>query len=278
MSENEQNIENGTSDNVPKPYSKYRPKDDEGLKLNFKVNPKQSLPYLIVAFIFFMSLYLVYLFVDGIIIPSIVHSKDLVQIPNLSGKNLDDGMRILTERGLGYKIAKEIYSEEFPSRTIVNQSPVKGSEVKEGRTVYLTVSKGKETVSAPYLMGMSLSQARLEIVKRGLEIGEINYDFSDYIGKDSVMGQGISGGRYVPFGSVINLTVSQGSDSQIPVPALIGLKYEDVEFLLVEQGFILGNVSYQYSETFTPNTVIEQNPPQGELHLNGTTVDIIVSK
>jgi len=89
LSENEQNIENGTSDNVPKPYSKYRPKDDEGLKLNFKVNPKQSLPYLIVAFIFFMSLYWFILFVCGIISLRL-SQQDLVQIRPV-GKKLDDG-------------------------------------------------------------------------------------------------------------------------------------------------------------------------------------------
>lgn len=210
--------------------------------------------------------------------PSLVHSKKIVKVPDLTGKSLDEGINVIASNKLSYKISHEIYSEEFPARTIVNQAPAAGAEVKEERTIYLTVSKGKETVSVPYLVGLPLSKARIELMNKGLELGEINYDFSEKIGRDSIMSQSISASKYVPYGSIINITVSQGSNAQESVPVLTGLWLEEVNYVLEEYGFVLGNVSYQQNETFTPNTVISQFPPPNEMHLKGTRIDVTVSK
>lgn len=278
MSITEQNSDNDLEVNPPKPFSKYRKDDEPGFKLNLNLNPKKSVPYLLVVFIFIMSLYLVFLLFDGIIMPAFVHNKDIVKVPDLTGKSIDEGSRILVNNHLAFKIAQEIYSEEYPPQTIVKQVPYIGMEVKEGRTIYLTVSKGKETVSVPYIINLTLNQARFELRKRGLEIGDIEYDFSDYIGRDSIMNQGVKAGSFLPYGSTVTITISQGSNSQMPIPALVGLKFEDIDAILSETGFILGNINYQSSETFTPNTIISQNPAQGELYITGTKIDITVSK
>lgn len=274
------NSDNNNEERNYKPYSKYRERDDDGFKFKFNWNlsPKIAMPYFVILMIFILSLYLVFLLFDGVIMPSIVHSKELIKVPNLTGKNLDEGIAVIASKKMAYKISHEIYSEEFPSRTIVQQVPYPDSEVKEGRTIYLTVSKGKETVSVPYLISLTISQARIELMKRGLELGEINYDFSETIGKDTIMSQSIFASKYVPYGSVIDITVSQGSNAIIEIPNLVGLWLEEVHYVITENGFELGNITYQSSETFTPNTVISQFPSQGELHPKGTRIDVTVSK
>lgn len=273
--------ENNENNNFePKPYSKYRKQDDKNFNFNFNMNfdARKLLPYGLVVFIFFMSLYLFFLLFDGIIMPSLIHSKDIIKVPDLSGKNLDEGIAIVANSKLAYKISHEVYSEEFPNRTIVKQVPYAGSEVKEGRTVYLTVSKGKETVSVPYMVGLPVGVARVELLKRGLELGEINYDFSETIGKDSIMAQSINSNKYVPYGSAVNIVVSQGSNARDPIPSLIGLWLDEVNAIIEANGFELGNINYVQSETFTPNTIVSQFPIQGELHPKGTRIDITISK
>jgi serine/threonine-protein kinase len=263
---------------VHKPYSKYREAEKEPWKLKFNFNSKASLPYFLMMLIFVLGLYFIFLLFDGIIMPSIVHSRDQVKVPELSGKGLSDGLTTLKQSNLSHKVAQEIYSEDYPPNTIVKQVPYGGSVVKEGRTVYLTVSKGKEMVSVPYLVSLPLSKARIELINRGLEIGEITYDYSETIGRDSIMQQNILPSKYVPYGSMVNIVVSQGSNSQEAIPSLIGLWQEDINLILEEAGFVLGSISYQASETFTPNTVISQFPIQGETHPKGTRIDVVVSK
>jgi eukaryotic-like serine/threonine-protein kinase len=276
LSDYQENIDNEES--TPKPFSKYRKQEDNIFKFDFNLNPKMLVPFVIIVFIFFMSLFLIFLLFDGVIMPALVHSKNVVTVPDISGKSFDEGLVQLSKANLAYKISHEIYSEEFPRRTIVKQVPYPGSEVKEGRTVYLTLSKGKETVAVPYLIGLPIGSARIELMKRGLELGEINYDFSETIGRDSIISQNITSSKYVPYGSAINIIVSQGSNATDPIPSLIGLWLNEVVAVIEENGFVLGNVNYQQSETFTPNTILGQNPPQGELHPKGTSIDITVSK
>jgi len=125
---------------------------------------------------------------------------------------------------------------------------------------------------------MHLSTARFELMKRGFQIGEITYDFSDYIPKDSVMSQSKNSGQLIPYGQIIDLVVSKGSDAQIPVPVLMGYTLEEVKAILEEKGFVLGDVQYIGSETFTSNTVIGQSPSQTELAPLGASIDVIVAK
>lgn len=262
-----------------KPYSKYRPKDEYKFSgFNMKFDSKQALPYIYVTGIFLVSVYLLLVIFDAWIMPAMVHNRDLVKVPEVTGSNLRNASSILKQNGLNYAVSTQQYSEEFPPETVIKQVPNSSTEVKVGRTVYLTVSKGKEKVAVPHLIGLHLSTARFELMKRGFQLGEISYDFSDNIPKDSVMRQSKNSGQLIPYGQIIDLVVSKGSDAQNPVPVLLGHTLEEVKVILEEKGFVLGNVQYIGSETFTSNTVIGQSPSQTELATLGASIDVIVAK
>jgi beta-lactam-binding protein with PASTA domain len=59
---------------------------------------------------------------------------------------------------------------------------------------------------------------------------------------------------------------------------LIGYTLEEVKAILSEKGFVLGEVQYMVSDTFTSNTVIGQSPGQSELAPLGASIDVIVAK
>jgi serine/threonine-protein kinase len=266
-------------DRQHKPYSKYRPKDDDKFSgFNMTFDTKKALPYLYVTGIFLVSVYLLLLIFDAWIMPAMVHNRDLVKVPEVTGSKLRNASSILKQHGLNYSVSTQQYSEEYPPETVIKQVPNSSTEVKVGRTVYLTVSKGKETVAVPHLIGLHLSTARFELMKRGFQLGEISYEFSDYIPKDSVMRQSKNSGLLIPYGQIIDLVISKGSDAQTPVPMLIGYTLEEVKAILSEKGFVLGEVQYMVSDTFTSNTVIGQSPGQSELAPLGASIDVIVAK
>ncbi len=264
---------------VHKPYSKYRPRDEEaflGVKMSF--NFKKSLPYLSVVGIFFLSIYILLLIFDAWIMPAMVHNREMVEVPNVTGANLKSASLALKQRGLNFAVSTEQYNEEYPHETVIMQVPASDIKVKVGRTVYLTLSKGKENVSVPHLIGQHLNTARFELMKRGFQIGEISYEFSDLVAKDSVIKQSLTSGKLVPYGEIVHLIVSKGPDTQVPVPSLIGHTLEEARDILSGQGFIIGEIQYSISETFTPHTIIGQNPAKSELAPLGARIDIVISR
>lgn len=243
-----------------------------------KFELKKYLPYLLVAFIFIMSIYLVLLIVDNFVMNSMVHDRETVKVPNVTNKIIDKAQKELKSRGLSPKIKFEQYSESYPKGIVISQNPNSNSEVKANRPVYLVVSKGKEKVPVPSLIGKTIKEVNYELMKRNLTLGEVFFQVNEYYGKDTVFAQSKSGGSMVPYGDAVSVTVSSGSNLLIPVPVLIGQRLDEVEVILIENGFKLGTVSYQVNGTFQANTVIEQFPTELELAIKGSYINIILSK
>lgn len=62
----------------------------------------------------------------------------------------------------------EEYNDSYPAGVIVAQSVAKGSQVASNSSIVLTVSKGKETVTLPSLMGLSLQTAKQKLEEAGI--------------------------------------------------------------------------------------------------------------
>ncbi len=210
--------------------------------------------------------------------PAVINSGEKVKVPYLIGKPLEKAKIELDKIGLSWKTTKEAYSEKFPSGTIISQTPAPNIFVKSSRPILLTVSKGQEKVAVPYLIGSSARSARLALMQRGLELGNINYEFNDFYPKDTICNQSISTGTMVPFGSKVNITISKGPINQTLIPSLIGYSFDEVKLIIEESGFILGSVQYKVSETYLPNTVIDQYPKPNEMVSPGAIINVIIAK
>ena len=77
---------------------------------------------------------------------SIVVSKGEkpVVVPNLANKSLEDAKEILTKKGLAYSVNSAVYSSAVADGHIVSQSVEAGTEVKKGKVIVLTPSKGPQ--------------------------------------------------------------------------------------------------------------------------------------
>jgi len=258
-----------------KPYSKYRDKEDE-VKISFNISNIK--PYLIIFSIFIAILIIVLIIFDKILMPNMVFDKKIIEVPSLVGMNLEDGVEKLSQSGLDYKISGHLFSEKFPENTILSQIPQQGLKVKEGRTIYLTVSKGNQKVEVPNLVAYTLRVAKLELMKRGLQLGNVAYDFSELFGNDTIVYQNKPIGDLVPYGTEIDVVVSQGSNLTLTTPNLIGLRLDEAEKIIIENGFTLGTVTYKENGTFTSGTIYEQIPFPGEILPPNTMINLIISR
>ena len=159
------------------------------------------------------------------------------------------------------------------------QNPTAGAEVKFGRNVYLTVSGWEMLVLVPSLRGKSIRDGTFTLERFGLNLGEIAYQVSQDFPENTIVDQGIPSGVNVRKGSRINIIVSQGrSVDRLPVPKVIMKTLTEAERIVLQQGFRVGNITYQINLDLLPNTVIDQYPRGGELAASGTAIDFFVAK
>jgi beta-lactam-binding protein with PASTA domain len=239
---------------------------------------KQILPYVYVLAAFSIFLFALVWTIDSIFLPKLVRDAETAKVPSVIGKTQAEAEDAIAKIGLQFSKQSDQYSESVPSGSIINQIPKPDELVKKGRTIYLIVSKGKETVNAPFLVGQPLRTAKVSIMNMGLEVGKIEYDNSLSFGADTIISQRPASGKPVPYGGKIDIVVSKGQDNQVKIPQLIGSTLDEAKSLILQSELVLGNSSFLKHETFASGVVINQNPPPGTLVNKGTTVDIIISK
>jgi serine/threonine-protein kinase len=249
------------------------------MPLNFELGRlKKLLPYITVFLAFSAAVIILIMLVDWLLLPSLLHDKGVVKVPDVTGKQLAEAEKILEKSGLRVQSVSDQFSESVPSGAIINQNPKADEEVKKDRGVYLIVSKGQETLKMPNLIGQPIRTARLTLTNAGLLIGTVDYQSSDLYGKDTVIRQSKPKDASVPYNTTINITVSSGAEMQVAVPSLVAKSFEEINKILQESGLGLGEVTYEKNSTYTPNTVLSQSPEAGTLVNTGAKVNVTISK
>jgi eukaryotic-like serine/threonine-protein kinase len=132
-------------------------------------------------------------------------------------------------------------------------------------------------LAVPRVVGLTVEEARAALDSTRLVAveGETKPDPSYPVG--TVSFQNPLPGAVVKEGRRIYLTVS-GGDVQVPVPLLRGKSVRDARFALERNGLKLGATTYDYSESFPENTIIDQSAAADSRIPKGAFVGVTVSK
>lgn len=213
--------------------------------------------------------------VDQLLLPAIVGASDVVSVPQLAGKPIEQASALLEQQGLVLVSPREQYSDKVPKGRVMSQLPYAGAQVKEGRRIYVTVSKGIETVEMPDVRGQLMRDARLSLMRLGLTLGDVQYEPSDSIPAHRILAQGIKPGSAVPYGASCSIVISKGPSSSM-VPDVRSMSLDEATAVLLQRGFTLGNVQYRPSTAFMVNTVVDQSPAPETSVPPATPVDLTV--
>src|SRR6266481_10149575 len=100
-----------------------------------------------------------------------IHGRE-VSMPNLVGKNVSDASSELRSRGLILRVADRVYSD-LPINVVVRQTPPAGLLMKESQQAHVVLSLGQRQLQIPLLEGNSLRASRIELLRAGLQVGEV---------------------------------------------------------------------------------------------------------
>ena len=181
-------------------------------------------------------------------------------MPDLEGKTQEQAQELLKD----YKVTIsddiiEELSDEYDEGKIIETDPKKGTTIKEGDVVKLTISKGKYIVVDDYV-GMDVEKAEKALDKLGFDV-TIEYEISSKT-KGTVIEQSIDEGEKVDPTEKkreITLTVSKGN--YVVISDYLGMDIEKAKEALAKLGF---EVIEETEESEKPQgTVIKQSLQDG---------------
>lgn len=200
------------------------------------------------------------------------------EVPSVVGMTEADAMQNLKDSGFDAVISDTSYGVSLPPGRIFLQKPEAGKTVKSGRTVYLFLSGGEQTVSVPLLKGKNILDARFALERIGLKLGAIEEAASSQP-KDMIFDQQFAEGTLLKKGQSVGVSVSIGQGfGNIEVPDLIGKSLSEATKILADSLLSIGKINYQTSSTLLPNTILDQYPAPGNKLNSGDKVDLFITK
>ena len=192
-----------------------------------------------------------------------------VTVPDLSGLSAQEARRRLGSARLVYREAA-VYSESVDEGRVVSQSVAADTAVNHDSAVTVTISKGRQPIRVPNVVGKSEADANNAIRKAGLTVSR-QEEHSDTVAQGVVISQDPSKGT-VHRGDSVTVVVSQGPEL-VDVPNVVDMRREEATTTLQNAGFQVqaDNVFGGYF-----GIVRSQSPAAGTKARKGTGVKIAV--
>lgn len=208
-----------------------------------------------------------------------INDDSNIVVPDLSGRHVVTVLEMLSDFSLNTKIKGMEYSTEVPRYHVLYQDPMPGMEIKPGRDVRVTLSKGPRTIVMPSLKGLTVTQARIVLDENGLAAGRMARVYRTRTAENVILAQFPSPGRTIYREEPVDLLVSLGErPSDFIMPALSGLSFSDAIQRMERDRLVLGSVHLTYDRNRPEDQVVGQSPPIGYRVVTKTEVDLVINR
>ena len=196
-------------------------------------------------------------------------------VPDVSGRTVDNAVVLLEDAGFALGNQTEEYSSSVEAGKVISTDPAAGVSASPGTRINLVVSKGRDQVEVPNLVGMSGDEAKQALEGAGLKGTEGTAQHSDSVPANQVISQNPEAGQQVDRGGTVTYVLSLGAEA-FEVPDVVRQGEGAATATLSNAGFLV-EVSYQNDNEVEQGLVISQTPHAGEKLPKGATVSIVVS-
>ena len=193
-----------------------------------------------------------------------------VVVPQVAGMTESLAVNKIRDAGLVPQVGRE-FSDSVEKGTVIDQSPDAGEKLQRQGSVEISVSKGKETVAVPSVIGKSRDDAISTLINAGLDPKAFAVASSRPV--DTVTGQDPPSGKVVEKGSRIRINYSSGP-AEVDVPSVIGLPFDQASAALQNEGFAVARRNVDSDRP--KDEVVDQSP--SDRAQKGSTITLSVSK
>ncbi|KMQ52654.1 Serine/threonine-protein kinase PknB [Chitinispirillum alkaliphilum] len=217
--------------------------------------------------------------VDRFVMPNIIGvNRDVVAVPDLDGLNFEQARDRLLEEGLLIEVRSREFHDEILAGNLISQHPSPGNEVKKGRRIAVTLSRGNEIAVIPDLKGLSEHRARTELRNQGFSLGRMQRVYNAAVPADQVIESVPASGTTISRTMNVDLRVSRGRrPTHSEVPNLVGQPLAEAREIIEERGLSVGRVSHRNSPSLAPGTVVSQSVSPGTDVPFESSIELVVS-
>jgi beta-lactam-binding protein with PASTA domain len=196
-----------------------------------------------------------------------------IQVPNYIGMNLQEAARKALDRDFNVEVSDSIFIPGKAPGEITMQDPAPESRVKEGRTIYFTVTKNNpDIIKLPDLTGgsddydlYSKKCTRLGLKPRVLaRVADPKLEpntIVDVIYNGDTITHDIRYGFKVEMGATIDFIVSEQVTLTVTMPDCVCQTYDAAKFLITASNLSVGSVIKDATVTDEENAYVwRQNP------------------
>jgi len=203
-----------------------------------------------------------------------IHGRETT-MPNLVGKNVAEASQALRAKGLILHVADRVYSD-LPINQVVRQTPPAGMLMKVSQQAHVVLSLGQRELQIPNLEGNTLRVSRIELLRAGLQVGEVSTLALPDQPMDAVVQQNPKSGKGGATPRV-DLLVSAGQrEMSYVMPYFIGANEIEVQHRL-DQTSLRHKMNYVAAAQWPHGTVIDQSPMGGSRIAANTEVELTVA-
>ena len=199
-----------------------------------------------------------------------------LRAPRLIGLPFTTAQQQARALGLEVVIVGDAYDSQIPLSSVVSQKPDPDSVVEKGTRIEVVVSRGKEILLVPGVVGETETVARAKLQAAGFQVHRIEQT-SEQVPAGVVLAQNPAQDSRLERDSTVILTVSSGKP-KVLVPDLVGRTEAEAQDMIVKAGLTKTWVNYQDYTFVPPGHVLSQEPKPGTLVEKGTTVYIAVRR
>jgi eukaryotic-like serine/threonine-protein kinase len=134
--------------------------------------------------------------------------NNLVVVPSVVQRRLDEARLILVNAGLGIEIADRVLTNNQEENTILRQLPAADSRVERGTTIRLTIAIRIATVTVPRVIGRSAEDAKRALSEVGLQMS-VTAQVPSPLAEGTVLFQNPLPGVPAPSESIVQVTISR---------------------------------------------------------------------
>lgn len=203
-----------------------------------------------------------------------IHGRE-VTMPNLVGKSVSEAYSLLRARGLVLRVADRAYSD-IPINVVIRQTPPPGMLMKVSQQAHVVLSLGQRELSIPPLEGKSLRVSRIELLRAGLQVGEVSSLALPDAPADTVVIQNPRPGAGAATPRVDVLVAQTPREAAYVMPHLMGLNEVEAEHRLDQAG-LRHKENYVSAPQWPRGAVIDQTPLAGQRVLASSTIQLIVA-
>ena len=203
-----------------------------------------------------------------------IHGRE-VTMPNLVGKEVGEASKSLRAKGLLLRVADRVYSD-VPINEVVRQTPPPGMLMKVSQQAHVVLSLGQRELEIPALEGNTLRASRIELLRGGLQVGEVSTVSLWDRPTDTVVLQNPKPGRGAATPRV-DVLVSGGPKEQAYVmPYFLGMNEVDAQHRL-DVANLHRKINYVSAPQWPHGSVIDQSPLGGTRIQASTEVQLTIA-